>query len=93
MNWLVKTFALKYLKGLLDKLPLNGYKTVAGVALSVLAVMVPLIPVPLLQELVLFVIEFLRNAGISEPVSTTLEGGIVLVIVGAIHKLLKVADK
>jgi ABC-type amino acid transport system permease subunit len=93
MNWLIKTFALKYLKGLLDKLPLNGYKTVAGVVLAVLVVVVPLIPVPLLQELVLFVVEFLRSAGIQEPVSTTLEGSIALVIIGAIHKLLKVADK
>ena len=92
MNWLIKTFALKYLKGLLDKLPLDGYKTIAGVVLSVLVVIVPMIPIPLLQELVNFVVDFLRQSGISEPGTSTFEGGIVLVIVGAIHKLLKAVD-
>lgn len=92
MNFVIKLLLSKYVKGLLDKLPLNQYKTVLGVILMVLASIAPMIPEPSIQSLFLALGDLLRGAGIAEPASAAYEFSVGVVIVGAFHKLLKYLD-
>lgn len=89
VNWIINKFLLSWLKGVLDKLPLSGYKTVLGVVLAVLTALAPLIPIDEVRTLLAVVAEALKAVGVSDPASGSFEASIVLVIVGAVHKLLK----
>lgn len=83
MSWLLEKVLLKYLKPILDKLPLDGLKTIAGILLIVLGVLLKALPqyegpiglfINLLQHL---------------PADPVTDMGVVTLITGVTHKLLK----
>lgn len=83
-DYIVKTFLVSYLKGLLDKLPFNGWKSVIGILLIVLGEMLKVLPPQYAGPLSL-VMSVLQQLP-SDPVT---DMGIVTLIVGCVHKVLK----
>lgn len=83
MNWIVQTFVAKWLKGLFDKLPGNGWKTVLGLLLLVLAEIGKLSPeyAPVINT----VINLINSLG--PDVITDM--GVVALVTGLVHKLAK----
>lgn len=82
-NWIVEKFLVGYLKSWLDSLPFNGWKSVLGILLVVFGEMLKAMPQysgPLSA-----VIDILRALP-SDPVT---DMGILALIVGAVHKVLK----
>ena len=88
MNIIQKILFNSFLKKLLDKIPLNGYKTVLGVMLAVAAGVMYVAPAQY-QIAIQVLIEVLNTLGAQPPVEGTLEAGLVAILVGTIHKYLK----
>lgn len=83
MNWIIRTFVAKYLKGILDKLPGDGWKTVLGLLLLVLGEVLKVLPeyAPIIAP----VIELINSLG--PNVITDL--GIITLATGLVHKIAK----
>lgn len=86
MDWLKKKFIFGWVKSLLEKLPFDGWKTIVGILLVVLGEIMRSMPqhAPYVQ----LVIDLLNHVG-SDPVTDI---GIVALITGAVHKLIKFFD-
>lgn len=80
---IVEKFLLSWVKGALDKIPGNGYKTLLGVLLLVLGVIIQALPqyAPFVQPL----IDFMNYL----PIDPITDMGIVTLITGLVHKVLK----
>ena len=87
MDWLKKKFIFGWVKSLLEKLPFNGWKTIVGILLVVLGELLRSLPEhsPYIQ----LAIDLLRYVG-SDPIT---DMGIVTLITGVTHKLIKFFDK
>lgn len=88
MSWLLKTIVGKYLKGILDKIPGNGWKTLLGILLVIIGELIKVIPeyAPILQP-VFDLIGYLGPDAVTDI-------GIVTLITGLVHKIAKwVSDK
>lgn len=82
MNWLEKLLVSKFVKGWLDKIPGNGFKTVLGVLLIALGAVAQLKPE--YATIINWVI------GIVQPYATAItDAGIAALITGVIHKIAK----
>jgi hypothetical protein len=81
-------FGLKKLKGLLDKIPANGRKTVIGGLITVLGVAGMYFPE--YSGLIDQTLEFLRASFEVQPVVTT---GTVVTGIGVLHKVLKALER
>ena len=86
MDWLKKKFIFGWVKSLLEKLPFDGWKTIAGILLIVLGEIMRSMPQH--ATYVQIVIDLLNYVG-SDPVTDI---GIVTLITGAVHKLIKFFD-
>lgn len=82
-DWFVKKFLIGYLKGFLDKFPLDGLKTVLGILLIVLGELSKFLPE--YGGPFSFLIEILQQLG-GQPIT---EAGLVALITGLVHKALK----
>ena len=94
MNYLkdliVKKFLLSWLKGKLDSLPFDGWKTVIGIVEVALGVL--LVQVPEYHSAIQFALDILNQLGgnpITDMGVVTLIKGIVTTLIGLVHKLLK----
>lgn len=88
-DWILKTFLMSWLKGKLDKLPLNGLKMALGVVLLLLAELLKsLDPSQASYSIVKLLIEVVSYLG---PDNIT-DAGLVAIVVGALHKILKYFD-
>lgn len=85
-DWIVKKFLLGYVKGFLDKLPMDGYKTLLSVLLLLITVAIQVLPqyAPFLIPIA----ELLRPYA-DVLVDVTLGTAVT----GAVHKVLKTAAK
>lgn len=82
MNWLINIVVMKWVKGLLDKLPLNNYKTIIGVVLFVLTIVSQAVPES--SPFIGPILELLKpHAVLIQDVALS------TVLTGLIHKLLK----
>jgi len=82
MNWLERLFVSKYLKGWLDKIPGNGFKTVLGLILVALGAVAQLKPE--YAGIINWLVELLK------PYSDAItDAGIISLVVGVIHKIAK----
>lgn len=82
MNWLQRLIAGRFVKGLLDKIPGNGFKTAIGVVLIVLGAVAQMYPQ--YGSIVNWLIELLQ------PYANSIQdAGIVALIVGVVHKVAK----
>lgn len=88
-NWLFKNAAAKALKGLLDKIPGDGGKTILGFLLLVLGDVAATVPNAPYIAYVKTLIEVVNALG---P-NIVQDAGLVALIGGAIHKILKVFNK
>lgn len=79
MNWLERIIVSKYLKGWLDKLPLNGLKTALGVAIIVLGAVAQLKPE--YAGIINWLIDILKPY--AELIT---DAGIITLITGVVHK-------
>lgn len=82
MNWLERLIVSKYLKGWLDKLPLNGMKTALGVVIIVLGVIAQLKPE--YAAIINWLIEILKPY--AELIT---DAGILTLITGVVHRVSK----
>lgn len=94
MNWLVNWILEKVLKRALDKLPLDGKKTVLGIFVLALSYAATFLPAEA-QGYINVVIEFLSEAGAIPLAGKTLpeilaEVGAFITALGLFHKALKV---
>lgn len=87
MNWLVEKFLLKYVKGILDKLPADGLKVALGVALLILHELDKVYGGTPYGAVILWAINFVNGLGGSPD--TVLNISIATVLIGALHKTLK----
>lgn len=87
MDWLKKKFLFGWLKSALDKLPFDGWKTISGVLIICLGVMLKALPqhAPYIQ----LVIDLLNYVG-ADPIT---DMGVVTLLTGITHKLLKAFGK
>ena len=85
MKWLLDFLFKRFLKNLLDKLPLNNYKSLIGIILLVLSAAISSDVIPSeLRAVLLAVVEYLKPyAGVITDV------GIATFVTGAVHKVLK----
>jgi len=89
-SWIQKYFIKKFIKGLLDKLPADGQKTLVGILLVVLGAVASFYGADSsVGAIIAFAIETLKSI---EHVPAEQLGG-VITLVGLIHKLLKKKDK
>lgn len=91
-NWIVQKLIMSWLKGLLDKLPLDGLKTVLGVILAGIGVVLKFYPAGPVFEIANYALELMRTmdiAPVTDPATLTIISGSVTAVIGAIHKLLK----
>lgn len=86
-DWIVQKFLLKYVKGFLDKLPANGLKVAFGIALVILHELNLVYGGTPYGAMILWVINFINGLGGSPD--TVLNISLVTLIIGAIHKSLK----
>lgn len=82
MNWLERIIAGRFVKGLLDKLPGNGFKTAIGVVLIILGAVAQLKPE--YASIIKWLIELLQPYAIQIT-----DAGIAALIVGVVHKVAK----
>ena len=82
MNWLERIIAGRFVKGLLDKLPGNGFKTAIGVVLIILGAVAQLKPE--YASIINWLIELLQPYAIQIT-----DAGIAALIVGVVHKVAK----
>lgn len=82
-----KYFGLNRLKGLLDKLPANGRKTIIGFLVMALAVAASIFPE--YADMLRSTAQFLSTEFETAPVLTS---GAVIAFVGLLHKLLKILE-
>lgn len=88
-DWLVKKFLMSYLKGWLDKLPMNGLKLALGVVLLLLGELLKTLdPSQSSYSIVKALMEIVAYLG---PDNIT-DAGLVALVVGALHKVLKYFD-
>ena len=85
MNWLEKFLVSKWVKGWLDKLPLNNFKTVIGVIVLILGIVGQIKPE--YSTIINWVIELLKPYA-----SLITDAGIVTLVTGVIHKIAKWID-
>lgn len=96
-NWLKKLLLSKYIKGVLDKLPLNGKKTYLGLVLLIVGIVIEAIGkgTPT-GQILLVVYDVLRNIEginiITDPAVIAIISGTVSTVLGLFHKLLKKVD-
>lgn len=94
INWIKKILLSKYIKGVLDKLPLNGKKTYLGLVLLVIGVVIEAIGkgTPT-GQILLVVYDVLKNIEginiISDPAVIAIISGTVSTFLGLFHKALK----
>lgn len=83
---LIEKVLLTYLKGILDKLPGGGFKTIFGLVILVLGVAIQLAPeyAPILQPVIDFLAPYAR---------LITDAGIVTAATGLVHKALKFFKK
>lgn len=94
-DWIVKKLIMGYLKGLLDKLPLNGLKTVLSVVVVIVGLVLKAYPVGPVYEIAKLVLEFLNTmdiAPVTNPADLTIISGAFGAVTGLIHKYLKKKD-
>ena len=82
-DWLVEKILKNYVKKLLDKLPLNGKKTLLSLVVLIVAVAAQMLPQ--FAELMQPISDFALSLGAED----FRNAGIVGVIVGLLHKFLK----
>jgi hypothetical protein len=82
-DWVIQKVLVGYLKSWLDALPFNGWKSALGILLVILGEMLKVMPQ--YSGPLSVVIDILRALP-SDPVT---DMGILALIVGAVHKLLK----
>jgi hypothetical protein len=87
MDWLVNKFLLKYVKGILDKIPPNGLKTALGVLLLVLGELAKVYGGTPYGATILWAINFANSLG-GTP-DTVVNIGLGGIIIGLVHKILK----
>lgn len=87
MNWLIEKFLLRYVKGILDKLPADGLKTALGVALLILHELDVLYGGTKYGSIILWLINFINGLGGSPD--TVLNISVATILIGALHKSLK----
>jgi phosphotransferase system glucose/maltose/N-acetylglucosamine-specific IIC component len=85
-NWLIEKFLKGYLKDFLDKIPFNGKKTILSLLVVVLAIIEAFVPGSV-QGVIQAVIEAILGAGAED----WRNAGVVGLIVGLLHKVLKTA--
>ena len=86
MGWLKEMLLKKYIKGLLDKLPLDGKKTILGILMLVGSVALQYVgPQHQAAELLQTAIDFLNSLGADDYRNA----GLVTILVGVLHKFLK----
>lgn len=87
---IVKKFALGWLKGKLDALPLDGFKTALGILLLILSELSKQVdPSEASYAVIKLILEGLAYLG-AENIS---DAGLVALIVGTIHKALKLIER
>lgn len=87
-NWLFKNAIAQGLRALLDKLPANGKKTILGILVLVLGEVLRAYPAASFTGYLAVILEIVNSLG---PENIT-DAGIVTIIVGLVHKLLKLFD-
>lgn len=88
-DWIVKKVIAVYLKGALDKLPFNGWKTVMGVLLIVAGELAKLYPVGPVAYVAEFIAQMIQYVGFDPVVGT----GVATLIAGITHKIAKLIEK
>lgn len=90
MNWIIRTFVAKWLKGLLDKIPGDGKKTILGFLLLILGELLKILPeyAPFIAP----VIELLNSLG-PDVVDVITDMGVITLAVGLVHKIAKLFAK
>lgn len=94
-DWIVKKLIMGYLKGFLDKLPLNGLKTALGVVVVLVGLALkayPAGPVFEIAKMILEVLNTMSVAPVTNPADLTIISGAFWAVVGLIHKLMKRSD-
>jgi hypothetical protein len=89
-DFIVKQVLLTYVKGFLDKMPGNGYKTFIGIVLLALGTLFNVLPE--YQGFLSPVMDFLKQLNpviVQDANIASLVSGFVLSIVGLFHKDLK----
>lgn len=87
MNWIVNTLLKRYLKGVLDKLPLNNYKTfISLVTFFIIEILKIVDSSGLSHDLLTIVLD-----AIAPYASNVQLSALVGAIVGVVHKILKKA--
>lgn len=89
MNWITETFLKRYVKAVLDKLPANGAKTIIGVVLLILHELTKVYGGTPYGSILLWGINFLNGLGGSPD--TVLNISLATILIGALHKALKLA--
>ena len=91
VNWLKKIILSKYIKGFLDKLPLDGYKTYIGLLLLILGAAVQFYGESSVTGAALkAVIDVLKTVNGVIPIE---DAGVIALVVGLVHKILKQLSK
>lgn len=87
VTWIKKLLLSKYIKGFLDKLPLEGYKTYLGIALLILDAAVKFYGEGTVTGTVLkTIMDVLHSVNGVVPIQ---DAGIILLVTGLVHKILK----
>lgn len=86
-NWFVEKFLIKYVKGVLDKLPADGLKVALGLVLLVLHELDVVYGGTQYGAIILWLINFINGLGGSPDVVQNIS--IATIIIGAVHKSLK----
>ncbi len=81
-------FGLKWAKGLLDKLPGKGKKTIVSGIVLILTLALSFVP-PEYQALIQSSVDFLKESFVTQPVLTSSAIGVA---VGLLHKLLNALE-
>ena len=82
MGWLQKILISRWVKGILDKLPGNGFKSAIGILLIVLGAIGS--AKPEYAGMINWVIDLLKPYA-----SEITDAGIVSVVIGVVHKIIK----
>lgn len=91
-DWVIQKFIMSWLKSFLEKLPFNGMKTVLGVAVAALGVLMHLAGAGPVYDYAKMALEFLNTMNIpviTDPSIITMITGGVYALWGASHKLIK----
>ena len=87
ITWIKKILISKYVKGVLDKIPFNNYKTYLGLVILILgAIQSGLGSSHIVSVVIAVILETLNQINGVVPIT---DAGVVVLITGLVHKLIK----